>query len=273
MLGVTELAFVADDDGHTRLKHLYQRAPARVLMPDGVDPGVPMAVLLNTGGGLVGGDRLDIRVSTAAGARAVVTQQAAEKVYRAPDAASRIDVRLSVGAGGWLEWLPQETILFNGARLRRSNVAEVAAGGRLLAGEVLVFGRRARGEVFARGLIEDRWEIRRDGRPIWADALRLDGDVARTLTAAAGLSGAAAIASTVFVDDNAGIQLDAARQWLAQACADGVQAAATVVGGVLITRWLAADPMPLRTSFARYWSALRWRIGGLNAALPRVWWS
>ncbi|MCU0838610.1 MAG: urease accessory protein UreD [Rhodospirillales bacterium] len=273
MRGVTELAFVADGGGHTRLKHLYQRAPARVLMPDGADAGVPVAVLLNTGGGLVGGDRLDIRVSAAAGARAVVTQQAAEKVYRAPDAASRIDVRLSVGAGGWLEWLPQETILFNGAQLRRSGVAEVAAGGRLLAGEVLVFGRRARGETFARGLIEERWEIRRDGRPVWADALRLDGDLARTLAAAGGLFGAAAIASTLLVDDHVSGHLDAARQWLAQACTDGVQAAATVVGGVLITRWLAADPLPLRSSFARYWSELRRRIGGLNGALPRVWWS
>jgi urease accessory protein len=271
--GVTELAFAPGFGGRTRLKHLYQKAPARVLMPDSTDARVPLAVLLNTGGGLVGGDRIDISVEVAAGGQAIVTQQAAEKVYRAPEAASRVNVSLIAGTGSWLEWLPQETILFNGAQLRRTTTADVAAGGSLLAGEFLVFGRRARGETFASGGVEERWEIRRDGRTVWADALRLDGDVVQAITAPAGLNGAAAIATIVFAADAVAERLAAVRGWLADACAGGVRAAATAICGVLVVRWLADDALRLRTAFAQFWARFRHHIGGLSETLPRVWWS
>lgn len=272
MHGVTDIAFAPAPGGRTRLRHLYQMAPARVLLPDGIDEDVPLAVLLNTAGGLVGGDRIEISVDVADSGRAVVTQQAAEKVYRAPVAASRVDIRLVAGEHSWLEWLPQETILFEGAQLKRVTTADVAAGGRLVAGEILVFGRRARGEAFTSGFIEDRWDIRRNGHTVWADAFRLDGDVAQTIAAPAGLGGAMAIATFVCAADSLDTQVEPIRSWLADTCSGRVQAAATFVGGVLIVRWLAYDALPLRVAFALFWGRFRHRIGGLRDGLPRVWW-
>jgi urease accessory protein len=273
MHGVAEMTFATAAGRGTCLARLYQRAPARVLFPDPVDAGQPLAVLLNTGGGLVGGDHFEISVEVAAGASALITQQAAEKVYRSPAGASRLAMRVHVGAGGWLEWLPQETILFDDARLKRRNAIDVAAGGRLLAGEMLVFGRRARGEAFRRGLIEERWEVRRDGETVWAEALRLDGDVAALLEAAAALNGAAAVATTLLIVDDSTAAVVVARQTLAAVAVDGVRAAATMVAGVVIIRWWSGDAMTLRAAYGHAWAMLRHHFGRLRPTLPRLWWT
>lgn len=271
MHGAAEIAF-ALRDGQTRLRHLYQRAPLRVLLPREDVCGLPVAVLLTTSGGLVGGDRLETKVAIAAGARALVTQQAAEKVYRSTGATADVRIDLSVEDGGWLEWLPQETIVFEGARLRRRTRLTLAAGARLMAGEMLVFGRRAHGEALSCGFIHDGWEVRRDGRLIWADALRMDGGLAEILAAPACLAGAAALATIVFAGEDAPLLLTPARDLIARLESPGVSAVATLVGGVMITRWLAGDALRLRTAFAGFWAAWRHRIGGFEEALPRVWW-
>ncbi|MEK7244854.1 MAG: urease accessory protein UreD, partial [Pseudomonadota bacterium] len=178
--GAAEVTFVRKG-GATRLLHLYQHDPLRVLFPTPEDPAIPVAVLVTTSGGLVGGDRLAIAATVGDGAAAIVTGQAAEKVYRSIGPDCRVDVDLTVGAGAWMEWLPHETILFEGARLRRRIVADVAPRGRLMAAELLVFGRTARGERLTHGLARDAWQIRRQGRLVWADALHLDGDLASAL--------------------------------------------------------------------------------------------
>src|SRR5690606_35648944 len=121
--------------------------------------------------------------------------QAAEKIYRSIGPASRFDTTIHVGAGAWLEWLPQESILFDGARFHRTTMVDLEAGGRLLALEMLVFGRRARGEAFTRGLVRDDWRLRIGGRLAWADALALGEPLAPLFAARAGLDGAAAIAT------------------------------------------------------------------------------
>src|SRR4051812_17746226 len=128
------------------LADLYQRAPCRVLFPHPPAHEPPQAVLVTTTGGLTGGDRLRIDVAVDAGAAATVTTQAAEKLYRSIDGDAEIDISISVQRGGWAEWLMQETILFDGARLRRRTELDVATGARLLAVESLVFGRSAMGE-------------------------------------------------------------------------------------------------------------------------------
>lgn len=271
MHGAAEIAF-ALRDGETRLSHLYQRAPLRVLLPRETGCGLPAAVLLTTSGGLVGGDRLETKVAVAAGAAALVTQQAAEKVYRSTGATADVRIDLCVEDGGWLEWLPQETIVFEGARLKRRTCATLAAGARLMAGEILVFGRRAHGETLSRGFIHDGWEIRLGGRLVWADALRLDGGLAEILAAPACLAGAAALATIVFAAEDAPLLLAPARELIGRFDTHGVSAVATLVGGVLITRWLAGDALALRTAFAGFWAAWRHRIGGFGEALPRVWW-
>lgn len=270
MHGIAELAF-KHRDGGTVLGELYQRAPLRVLLPNTGEKGIATAAIVTTSGGLVGGDRLDVRIAAGVGTQALVTQQAAEKVYRTLAAESGVAVTLEVARGGWLEWLPQETIVFEGGSIRRMTRAHVAEGGRLFAGEILVFGRRARGERFTRGLIHDAWEIRRKGRLVWCDAFRLHGDVDGTVASAACLAQAAAVATVVYVADAVGPALTLARQLADMITVEGVLVGVTAVGGVLIARWLGYDARLLRAAFGAFWAAFRHRVAGLREVLPRLW--
>jgi len=136
--GTADIAFRRRGDT-TGLADLYQQAPLRVLFPRPARGDLPAAMLTNTAGGLVGGDELTIRVRAGAGSAAMACAQAAEKVYRSTGADSRVEVALTAEAGAWLEWLPQETILFDGARLRRRTVIDLAPEARLLAGGMLAF--------------------------------------------------------------------------------------------------------------------------------------
>jgi urease accessory protein len=190
----------------TDVARLFQRGSLRLLRPN-VPAGEPAcAVLLNTSGGIVGGDALEIEARLAPGAAAVVTSQAAEKVYRSVGALSTMDVRLALDEHAWLEWLPQETILFDGARLRRRLALDLAASASLLAADMLVFGRRARGERFEHGLLHDRWEVRIGGRLVWA------ADGPRALLAAPfGSAGAGAAATAIYVAPDAPDRLELAR--------------------------------------------------------------
>jgi urease accessory protein len=176
---------------------------------------------------------------------------------------------LGAAADARLEWLPQETILFDGARLRRETTIDAAPGARVLAGEILVLGRVARGERLTRGLVRECWTVHRAGRPVWADALHLDGDIGETTRRFAVLGAAAAFATAVHVADDAPQQLDEARRLLGSH--DRVRAAATAVNGILVLRWVAADPADLRAAFADFWRAFRAHLFARPAALPRLW--
>lgn len=266
--GVAKIGYAADG-GTSRLAVLDQRSPLRVLFPRPVAGDPPTAALVTTSGGLVGGDRLDVAVTVRGNAAALVIGQAAEKVYRSLGSDCLVDVALGVSAGGWLEWLPQETILFDGARLRRQTALDVAADGRALAGEMLVFGRVARGETVTHGLVRDAWSVRRDGRLVWADALHMDGDdIAYCLGAEAGFAGARACATAVYVGPDAAGHLDLARGLVAR---DGVRAGATVCGSVLVARWLGADPGAVRAAFEVFWTGFRAAVAELPPRLPRLW--
>jgi urease accessory protein len=207
-----------------------------------------------------------------------VTSQAAEKVYRSTGPDTVVENRLAVAAGGWLEWCPQETILFDRARLRRSLRIDLAGDARgAMAGEVLVLGRLASGERATRGLLFDRIEVRRDGVPVWLDRLRLEGDFAPVLEAAAGLGGAAAVATFVHAGPGAADRLELARALQEDPSRDGPlrdgrsRAGSTVVNGVLVARWLGSDPLALRRAFALFWGGFRQAVAGLPAAMPRLW--
>jgi urease accessory protein len=254
--------------GTTRLAHLYQHDPYRILFPR-VDPGeLTTAVVTNTAGGMVGGDRLRVDIRIEDGGRAIVVGQSAEKVYRSLGPATELDVTLAV-EGGWLEYLPQETILFEGSRLRRQTRLDVAGGGRALAGEILVFGRVARGETLTYGLVRDAWTVRRDGRLVWADALQMESDdIARCLGAPAGFSGARASAMAVYVGPDATERLDEAR---ALAAGKDVRSGATLCGPVLVVRWMGADPLAVRRAFGDFWQGMRAAAAQLPARLPRLW--
>jgi len=257
-----------DDAGTTRLAQLWHHDPMRVLMPAPVDDCVPHAVLLNTAGGLVAGDRLDIAVRLDADAGALVTGQAAEKVYRSDGPAVTIETALSVASGAALEWMPQETILFEGSRLHRRLRIDLEPGARCLAGEMLVFGRRAHGERIRSAELRERWEIRVAGRLVWADALGLDPAHAETrLAAPFGFAGAAAAATLVYAGP------DAARLHapVVEAIAGLPGIAATCLGDLLLIRGLFPEAQSLRGSLAGAWRVLRARALGRPAVLPRLW--
>jgi urease accessory protein len=265
--GRAEIGF-AVRAGATRLKHLYQHDPLRVLFPLPPDGDVPVAALVTTSGGLVGGDRIEIVATVGPDARALVGPQAAEKVYRSLGAAATVEIALDIGARGWLEYLPLETILFDGARLDRRCRIELADGGRAMAGEILVFGRRARGEMMVSGSVRDAIEVRRGGRLIWADAFDLRDAPAR-LDHAAGLAGAQALASLIYVGDDAANLVEPVRDLQAQSADNHV--GATAIGPVLIARWAGRDVLAMRRAYATVWQALRARAAGLPPALPRLW--
>lgn len=267
--GVADVSF-EDRRGRTALATLFQHDPLRVLFPTPPSGELPTAVLVTTSGGLVGGDELTLRIAGGEGTRVLVTAQAAEKIYRSAGADCRIDMTLAAGPDAWLEWLPQETIVFEGARFRRRTVVTADDGARVLAGEILVFGRTAMGETLSAGLVRDAWEVRRAGRLVWADALHMEGDLMEPLTHPAGLGGAGASATAVYVGDDAPECLAAARTLLENR-APGVRAAASVINGILVVRWIAVDAMALRRAFGDFWAAFRHLVAGLPDRLPRLW--
>lgn len=267
MHGRAELGFVRLDGAH-RLGRLYQRAPLRVLFPDPAAGEPPQAALVTTSGGLAGGDLLELSVHAGPGARALVVGSAAEKIYRSTGADTRVDVRLTAESGALLEYLPQETILFDGARLRRATRIDAAAGATVLAGEILVFGRAARGEVLTHGLVRETWEVRRDGRLTWADALHLDGALRRPLDAAAGFAGAVAAATLVLAGAGPQDLRDALRALHADYPG---RFAAGIVAGLLVARWLDGDAQRLRAAFGDSWKIARAMALALPATLPRLW--
>lgn len=249
--------------GQTRLAELYQASPLRILFPTPEPGEPPLAALVNTAGGLAGGDAVEVGVVLDAGAQACLSTPAAEKVYRSLGPETSIAARIGVGPGAALEWIPQETILFDGARLTRRLDADVAADGRLLMAEMLVFGRHARGEAMRSGLAFDSWRLRRDGRLVWADGLALEEGWAERLSSPFGFDGAEATATLVLL---AGGALDETRD----ALRDAGMAATLLRPGVLILRWLGAAAA-VREGLGRAIRLLRVRVLGRPDALPRLW--
>jgi urease accessory protein len=260
--GIAEIVFAQKG-----LARLYQRTPCRVLFPTAEPDDIPVAALLTTSGGLAGGDRLRIAIVAEERARATIATAAAEKVYRSPGTDTRVVVRLRAERSAWLEWLPQESILFDGAHLVRSLTLDVAPGARLLAAETFVFGRIARGERFARGFLHDTWRVHRGGTLVWADALRLAGDVADMLARPAAFGGADAWGTALYVGEDAASLLETARDL---AASDACRGGATVVNGILLARFLGTAA-GVRAAVMRYVAGLRWRAAGLPSRLSRLW--
>ena len=256
--------------GITRLKHRDQRAPARLLTPRDRAVGIAGATLVNEAGGLAGGDRMDHAVTVGPGAAAVVTSQAAEKVYRSTGPESVLATDLVVGDDAWAEWLPQETILFDRAHLRRRTHVALARSGRLLAGELTILGRTARGERAANARLLETWRVHRDGRLAWADGLRLaPGSDARD--APAGFDGRPALATVIYAGPDAGDRLTTAREVLAAHATGEVRAGVTHVAGLLLVRVLAPNGAGLRRTVAGFWADFRAAAAGLPARVPAAW--
>ena len=248
-------------DGATRLVDLSERGGYRLKFPTTHAPHLE-AVQINTGGGVVGGDRLSIVFQVQAGADAVFATQAAERIYRSNGPACSIGVQLKLAPDARLDWLPQETILYSGARLQRRFDVDLAASSRLLIVEAVTFGRIASGEVLGDGALHDVWRVRRDGRLLFADATRLTGNITTRLARPAIAGGAAAFALVLYVGPDASDRRDAVRAALEGARSDcGVSA----WNGMLTARFLGAEPGAVRHDVLKLLELLGGR------PMPRVW--
>jgi urease accessory protein len=264
------------ENQRTVLDDLEQSGCIRLRMPRAEPRVAPSAVLINTAGGLTGGDEITLSATWAPGTLAAITSQAAERIYRATDGPAHIDTQLTVGAEATGLWLPQETILFDGGRYRRSVSIDVADGGCLLACESLIIGRRAMGERVTSGFVHDGWRVRHGGRLVLADALRLDGDMEALLDRPGVGNGARAMATVLLIGRGAEAALQPARESILRSCA---MAGVSLVGPVFVLRLLAVDGAGLRRDLTVLLESLLETmarsfsngLAGGHLALPRLW--
>lgn len=259
--GLARVGFVRNDNGQTVLKSLHQSGAAKVRIPKVHDNGGVQAVLINTAGGVTGGDRFDYVLNVKRGGDATITTQACEKIYRAAQGASaRIATTIRAQAGSRFSWLPQETIAYDGGRVSRTLDVDLAGDATFLGIESFLLGRQAMGETIKSGSIRDRWFVRRDGKLIFADAIRLSGDVSALTGRSAVLAGNTAFSTLVYCGGAPERFLDRLRDVL------GDFGAASAFDGKLLARIACPDGMSLRT-------VLIGAIGVMQDGrpLPRIW--
>jgi urease accessory protein len=247
-------------EGVTRRRHLHESGSLRVRFPSPEAEGLS-AVFVNTAGGIAGGDRFDIDIAAGAGSRLAVTTAAAEKIYRAQGPAAQINIGLKAAAGAHLSWLPQETILFDQARVRRRIDIDLADDASLLLCEIVVFGRSAMGERMQKGEFVDRWRLKRGGRLVFAETLRLDGDIGEKLKRPAIARGGVAIGTALIVPGDEAL-LERIRE-LAKSF--GGEVGISCWNGFAMARFCAQDAARLRADMMAV-------LGRASAsALPRLW--
>ena len=247
-------------DGRTRIRELYQEGAAKIRLPDTFDASME-AVIINTAGGLTGGDRMDWSVVAGAGTRIDVTTQACEKIYKASVGTAEVTSSIKVGTGARVDWLPQETILFDRASLSRRLDVDLDDSAEFLAVEAVLLGRKAMGEMMETGLFRDRWRIRRSGRLIHAEELRLSDGVAALAARQAVLGGQVAFATLLYAGPLAEAYLGKVRPLV-----EGPMGGASAWSDKLVVRLAAPDGFSLRKILIPVISALR-----NGAPVPKVW--
>ncbi len=238
---------------------LHQQGSLKLLFPHVSGPDLT-AVALNTAGGITGGDRFDLRIEAQANTHVTLTTQAAERVYRAAAGTGRVRSGLQVDTGARICWLPQETILFDGAALDRQLEMRMTSDATALLVETVIFGRAAMGEVLSSVSLKDRISVFRDGHLIFTDRTTIQGDVQTHLGRAAIGDGAGAMASLVFAAPDAGDLLETARENLPASA--GLSQPAR---DVLFARLLAPDGYTLRQMLIPLIARFR------ASPLPRPW--
>ena len=244
----------------TVLDDFRQAGSLKLLFPKRPQPDL-QAVLVNTAGGVTGGDVFNLSASVAPDTQLTLTTQAAERAYAAqPDQTGRIDTKITVGDGAQLTWVPQEMILFNHARLQRRLTVDLAQTARTLITETVVFGRQAMAETVTGGVLDDRITVLRDGRPLFVDAVRLSGDMAQTLTRPFVGAGARAVTTLIYVAPDAEAHLDPLRDRLGP-----TGGASLLHDDVLVVRLMSADSFAARAVLVPLLTDLS------GTPLPRTW--
>lgn len=246
-------------EGVTRRGVLHESGSLRVRFPSPEGKGLS-GVFVNTAGGVAGGDSFDVDITAGQGSQLTLTTAAAEKVYRAPGTAAQVNISLKVDAGAHLAWLPQETILFDRARVHRRFDIALDEAASLLLCEIVVFGRTAMGERMEQGEFIDRWRLRRGGRLVFAETVRLTGDIGAKLARSAVAKGGAAIGTALIVPGD---------ETLVERIREASDSFAGEVGisawnGFAMARFCAQDAAGLRADMMRV-------LARTGAALPRLW--
>lgn len=259
-IGAANLSVRVDEAGTTRIVNLRQSGSSKLVFPATHRPDVE-ATLINTAGGITGGDCFDLNVQVQENASLTVTTQTAERAYRAQiGEVAKVTTHLSVAKGGLLQWLPQELILFDRCALSRQLDIQLNAGAQLLMVEPIVFGRTMMRETLDDVLFRDRIKITRAGRPIYIDGMDLQGDAHTHLSAPATAGSAGAMTSVVMVSPKAEAQLNAVRAMLPTTAG-----ASLLAPDMLVIRHLAPDSFDLRRSLLPVLNQLS------NNTLPTSW--
>jgi urease accessory protein len=243
----------------TRRTLVHEHGSLRVRFPNAA-PDLLEAVLINTAGGMTGGDDFSIQLSLGPGASLLAGTAAAEKIYRSTGPDTTISLKIDAAAGSRCFWLPQETILFDRARLSRRIEVDLAQDAALLMAEAVVFGRSAMGEAVREGCLIDRWRVRRDGRLIFAESMRLEGAISTTLSRPAVAAGGVAIATVLMVpgdDERVAAVRARSEQFRGEV---GISS----WNGIALARLCARDDAALRHDLALL-------LAALSAPLPRLW--
>ncbi len=250
-------------EGRSRIERLYQEGAAKIRMPE--VRGDPLeAILINTAGGLTGGDRIAWEIEAAERASVTVTTQACEKLYRSRSGEARADVRLNAAPGSRIAWLPQETIAYDGSSFSRRLDVDLDEGAQALILEAVLFGRLAMGENVSQALFRDRWNVRQGGRLIHAEAFAIGPDLAETLARPAVARGSTAFATVLLVSPDAEMLLPQVRAIIGE---EGGASVWQVAGtGKLLARLVAGDGYSLRKRLAPLVGLLNGRAG-----LPKIW--
>jgi len=262
--------------GRTCLKDLYQQGCCKVRFPKAAHLDYREAVLINTAGGLTDDDEMAFDISWDAATQAIVTTQAAEKVYRSRHRSARVNTSLNIAKDAIAVWLPQETIVFDGGRLRRQTKVQLRGNASLFAVESMVLGRSAMNEVLASGHVHDHWRVEIDGRLVFIDALEFNdsnkGLLQDVLQRTAVLAGRVATATFILVDSDLDGSIEAVRGVIGS---NDLMGGVSNLGPLLVGRLVAADVRALRKGIADIFVALQeagsGRLGEVGFSLPRVW--
>ena len=258
---------VSGSENGTRISSVFQRSPIRIMFPN-LGSGAIEAVLVNIAGGTAGGDRLDYVVTALASASITVTSQAAEKVYRSLSEPARVTTKLTACETAKLAWLPQETIVFNRARLRRETQIDVASSAEILALEWLVLGRAAHGEEMVAGQITDSWRIKKDGRLVWADSFRITDDMFPHLRRRAMLGDHRALATLVYSGPFLDKRIALSREISSSLECD---CATTSVAELMIVRFAAKASLQLRSALHTFLQRFSQDVSPGPFRVPKMW--
>ncbi len=263
--GHIDLLFQSEGE-KTILRRSYAHAPLKIQRPFYPELNICHTVILHSAGGMVGGDRLSYKIDLAPTSQALITTAAAAKIYRSNGAFAQQQININLGADAYLEWLPQDTIIFNEAEYQQNLRVDLAAGATFCAWDIVRLGRSARQETFTEGSWQNAMEVWQNGQPLWIDRQKITGDQWQSLQASAGQP---LLGILMWLGGSVSAEVVAQARVLAPQSENGW--GVTAVAGGLICRYRGSDRQAAQKWFVAVWDLLRQRYRDRSACLPRVW--